>query len=151
MGLVFTVGGLNAVAALLAAAKAPLFHQPGDTLAPVTASLLTQLLDYTRAAVCLAALFVDRLDDDGQSLVCDSTRPRAIGTLLPHVVAAGSNIEVLVKGLDRMVGFHRVDPFAPVMGGSERMPNVFLMARCSRRWRFSPLRRVLKILRELNC
>src|SRR5688500_11949690 len=77
-------------------------------------------------------------DELDQSLVFQSAWARTSAAFLPVIVAAGRDIEVGAKAMNGIVGFHRVDPFKPVEGGSERIPNVFFkMSRCSRKWRFS--------------
>ena len=136
--VVVTVGGLDPIAALLAAAQAGLLHEAGDAVAAVAASLFAQLIDDARAAVGLAALGMNRFDLLGQGLIGQRARARSRASIEPVVVAAGGDFQMLAQEQDRVIGFHRVDPFITLGGGSERMPSVFFkMSRCWRRCRIS--------------
>jgi hypothetical protein len=55
----FTVGHLDAVAALLAATQALLPHESGNATVSVPASFFTQFLHHARAAIGLPALGMD--------------------------------------------------------------------------------------------
>src|SRR5436190_15635196 len=66
------------------------------------------------------------LNLSGQRLVFDGARAGPGTPLLPSVVTAGGNFQVQAEYKDRVIGFHRIDPFIPLEDGSERMPSVFL-------------------------
>src|ERR1017187_9872071 len=52
----------------------------------------------------------------------------------PVVIAAGGDFQGLAEQANGMVGFHRVNPLKPLVGGSDRMPKVFFkISRCWRR------------------
>src|SRR5580704_18000077 len=132
------VGGLDAKAALLAPAQALLLHESGDAMTPVAASFFAQGLHHARTAVGVPALGMNQVDFVGQRLVFQRARARTSAALVPVVIAAGGNLQVLAQGQDRILVFHRVDPLGALKDGSERMPSVFFkMSRCSRRCRFS--------------
>src|ERR1035438_8136344 len=87
-----------------------------------------------RAAVSLTALPMD-LDN-----LLEQTRiflgPWAgLGLAVePGGIAAGGYFQGFAERANGMVGFHRVNPLKPLLGGSERMPNVFFkISRCWRR------------------
>src|SRR3974390_3238631 len=83
------------------------------------------------AAVGLAAglMDLDNLLDQARILL----RPWA-GLCLPAgpvVIATGRHFQGLTERANGMIGFHRVDPLKPLVGGSERMPKVFFkISRC---------------------
>jgi hypothetical protein len=68
---------------------------------------------------------MDGLDVFGQRLVGRRARAGRGAALLPVVVAAGGDFQILAKRKDGVIAFHRVDPFIALGDGSERMPNVF--------------------------
>ena len=134
------VGCLDTVAGLLAASETLLAHDAGDAVASMPGALFAQLMHDTGAAVSQPALLMDLPDLAGQFLIFQSSGAGMDGTICPVVIAAGGDFKSVAQGADRVVGFHRVDPFEAVADGSERMPNVFFkMSLCSRRWRFSRL------------
>jgi len=94
------VGGLNAVAALLATAEAILLHEPCDAIATVVTSVLEQFHPDTGAAVGLPALGVYLVDFLGQSLVLRRTWARTGLSILPVVVAAGGDFQIVAKRQD---------------------------------------------------
>jgi hypothetical protein len=79
-----------------------------------------------RAAIGLAAVLMDLdnlLDQPGILL---GTRAGLVLAVEPVVITAGRNFQGGAERTDGMLGFHRVDPLKPLVGGSERMPKVFL-------------------------
>ena len=86
------------------------------------------------AAIGLATVLVDLdnlLNEPGIFLGARAGLGLAVG---PVVITAGGNFLGFTERTDRMLGFHRVDPLKPMVGGPERMPKVFFkMSRCWRR------------------
>src|SRR4051812_47988228 len=99
---------------------------------------LEQLLLNTGTAISLAALQVDRGDLDKQQRILLGSQAGLGLTVGPVVIAAGRNFKSFTQGANRMLGFHRVDPFKPLVGVSERIPKVFFkISRCWRRYSIS--------------
>ena len=126
-------GGLNPVAALLAAAQALLCHEPGHAIAAVAFSPLAQFPDAARAAVGLPAVGMDRGNLPGERPVRHRARAGTSPPLSPAEAAAGGDGQVIAERQDGVIVFHRVHPGVTFSAGSERMPNVFF--RMSRCWR----------------
>src|SRR5208283_1797404 len=103
-------------------------------MATMSAASVAQCLLNARAAIGLAAGLMDLdnlLDQPGIFPGARSGLGLAVG---PVVITAGGNFQSFAERTDRMLGFHRVDPLKPLVGGSERMPKVFFkMSRCWRR------------------
>ena len=136
--VVVAVGGAHTVAALLAAAEARGPHEPGDAFAALPVTLLAQGLLHPGTAVSLPALGVNGLDAARQTLIGQGAWTGRLAALLPGVVTAGGDGQVMTQGQDGMAGLHRVNPAIAFVDGSERRPNVFFkMSRCSRKGRFS--------------
>jgi hypothetical protein len=122
---VVAIGGLDTVAAFLATAQAVFFHEPGDAVASMAASFFAQLFLDAWTPIGLPALGMNLVDLLGQRLVLRGSRTGADASVLPGVVAARGNFQMQAERENRMFVFHRVDPFIPLEGGSERMPKVF--------------------------
>ena len=138
--VVVAVGGLDAVAALLASADAPALHETGNTVASMSTSTGTEFVGDPGRAVGLAAFGMDDGDLLNQCLILSGAEPGTLASAIPVVEPAGRDLEVVAKRRDGMIESHRVNPFVSLRDGSERMPNVFFrMSRCSCRWRISRL------------
>jgi len=87
-----------------------------------------------RSTVGLAALLVNLADLLLQALVFQGSWAWLILPCAPGIIAAFGNGKGLAKHAHAVVRFQRVDPCEALLGGSERMPNVFFnMSRCSRK------------------
>src|SRR5205814_5912174 len=91
------------------------------------------------AAVGLPAGLVDLENLRRQLDILLGTRAGLGLALDPVVIAAGGDLQDRAQRPDGVLGFHRVNADIPLVGGSERMPNVFFnMSRC---WRSRSLLR----------
>jgi len=98
--IVIAVGGLDAIATLLASAQARLLHEPGDAVASVVESFFAQRLDHARAAISLAAPGMEGIDRLGQRLVFHRARAGVGASIEPVVVAAGRDFQIAAKRQD---------------------------------------------------
>ena len=114
------------VTARLATTQARLLHEASDPIASMAVASFAQLFQYAWAAVGLPALVMNRFDRIGQGLVGRRAWTGRSAPPLSVVVAAGRNVQVQAERQNRVLVFHRIDPFIPLADGSERMPNVFL-------------------------
>lgn len=89
--IVVAVGGLDAVAALLAAAQTRRAHEPGDAIAAMVAALLAEHLLDARTAIGLPAFGKHGGDLPGERLVRQGAPAGLVTALLPVVEAAGGN------------------------------------------------------------
>src|SRR5271169_6550844 len=104
----------------------------------MSATGFAQLLLNARAAVGFAALQVDLGDLGHQLGSLLSSRAGFALAAKPVVIATGRDFQGFTQRANRVVGFHRVNPLIPLVGGSERMPKVFFkISRCWRRYSFS--------------
>src|ERR1039457_1982693 len=87
-----------------------------------------------RAAVGLAAVPMD-LDNLLEQACIFLGSWAGLGLAVePVVIPAGGDFQGLAERANGMVGFHRVNPFKTLVGGSERMAKVFFkISRCWRR------------------
>ena len=132
--IMVAVGRLDAIAAFLAPAQALLLHEPRDTVASMAASFFAQLFLDPRSAIGLSTAGMNLVDLLGQHLIFHGSHARTNTPPLPVVIAAGGNFQVQTERQDGMVISHRVDPFIPLEGGSERIPSVFFkIMHCSRK------------------
>jgi hypothetical protein len=119
---------------LLATVKALLLHQPRDAVASMAASFFAQRILHAWTPIGLPASDMNLLNLSGQHLILRTAWAGMRPPLLPSVVPAGGNFQVQAERQDGVISFHRVDPFIPLEGGSERMPSVFFkMVHCSRK------------------
>jgi len=89
---VVTVGGLNAIAALLAAAQALFLHEPGHAVASMAAPFFAQLPLDARSAVGLAAARMNPVDLLDQGLIFQRAGTGANLALFPLIEAGGGSI-----------------------------------------------------------
>jgi len=120
---VVAVGGLDAIASFLAAAQALFLHEPRDAVRPWRRPFLRNAFS-TRDSIGSPASDMNLLNFSGQGLVFDGARPGR------HAAVAERNsrwgkLPSTGRAKDRVIGFHRIDPFIPLEDGSERMPRVF--------------------------
>ena len=93
-----------------------------------------QLFHHARTAISLPAASVNLVNLLHQGPVLEGSWTRTVVPRLPGVVAAGRDFQVQAERKDRVIFFHRVNPFIALQDGSERMPNVFFkMVHCSRK------------------
>jgi hypothetical protein len=84
-----------------------------------------------RAAVGLAAVLMDLGNLLEQARIFLGAWAGSGLAVEPVVIAAGGDFQGLAERANGMVGFHRVNPLKPLLGDSERMPNVFFkISRC---------------------
>src|ERR1039457_5667297 len=110
------------------------YTSAGDAVATMSVAGLSQDYLNARAAVSLAALPMDLDNLLEQTRIFQGPWAGLGLAVAPVVVAAGGYFQGLAKRANGMVGFHRVNPLKPLVGGSERMPKVFFkISRCWRR------------------
>jgi hypothetical protein len=85
------VGGLDAIAAFLAAAQALFLHEASDAVASMAASFFAQFPLDARSAIGLAAAGMNLLDLLGQRLIFQGTGTGANLALLPVIEAGGGS------------------------------------------------------------
>ena len=90
--VVLTVGGLNAIAPLLAPAQAGGLHESGDAIAAMGGALLVERLLDARTAVSLPAAGKNGGDLAGELLIRHRPRTGAITAVLPAVETAGGPV-----------------------------------------------------------
>ena len=125
-GIVVAVGCPHSKAAPLPAAQALLAHEPRDAIATVPVTGLLKCLHDARRAIGLPALLMNLLNPPLELLLLLGAFPRMLLVFAPVVIATGRNFKHLAENSDGMIDFQGVDPLVALLGGSERMPKVFL-------------------------
>ena len=119
------VGGLAAVAPLLASVDPPALHEPGKAMAPMSPPARTEFARDAGGAGGLTAFRMDVGDLFRQCLILLETGSGRFASAVPVVEPTGRDLEVRAAPRDGMVGSQRVNPFEAFRDGSERRPNVF--------------------------
>jgi len=105
----------------------------GLSISPTPETFIWQVKD-AGAAIGFAAGLMDLDNLLGQTRIFLGAQAGLGLAVAPVVIAAGGHFQGFAERANGMVGFHRVNPLEPLVGGSERMPKVFFrMSRCWRR------------------
>ena len=102
--VVVAVGGLDAVAALLASTDAPALHETGNAITAMSTSTGTEFVCDSRRSIGLAAFCMDDGDLLNQCLILQGTEPGTLASPIPATSAIVDN-KIYIRGHEHLFAF----------------------------------------------